>query len=111
MSLALVGYRPLPSEALGLHARDLYERRHAAASVPRVAVAGEGWQPEVNRCHENVEEWCAAHLEYQIVRGWLYFSLPCVAHLRTIIELQIDPIKRLVTLVIQASMHDAFRNT
>lgn len=42
MSLALFGYRPPPSETLRLHACGLYERRHEAAPVPRVAVADEG---------------------------------------------------------------------
>lgn len=82
MSLALFGYRPPPSETLRLHACGLYERRHEAAPVPRVAVADEGWQPQINRCHENSVEWCAAHADHQVVRGWLYFSLPGMAYCR-----------------------------
>ncbi|WP_420210618.1 hypothetical protein ACN8ZM_04255 [Burkholderia aenigmatica] len=80
MSFALFGYQPPPSEALRVYARALYERRQDAAPVSRVEVADEGWRPGVNRCHENVEEWCILHPDHQIVRGWLFFSLPGLAY-------------------------------
>lgn len=82
MNFALFGYQPPPSEALRDHARALYERRHEATPVPRVSVVAPGWQPAINRCHENAEEWCTAHADHQIVRGWLYFSLPGMTHCR-----------------------------
>lgn len=82
MDITLLGYQPPPSQALRDHAHALFERRHEAAAVPRVVVAGPEWQPAVNRCHENTEEWCVAHPDHRIVRGWLYFSLPGMTYCR-----------------------------
>jgi hypothetical protein len=57
MDIALFGYHAPPTDALREHARALYERRHEAAPVPRRGVGDETWQPAVNLCHENVQQW------------------------------------------------------
>jgi hypothetical protein len=82
MDIALFGYHAPPTDALREHARALYERRHEAAPVPRRGVGDETWQPAVNLCHENVQQWCGLHPDHEIVRGWLYFALPGLAYCR-----------------------------
>lgn len=82
MDLALFGYEPPPSEVLHDHASSLYARRHAAAPVPRVDVGDEAWRPAVNACHDNCEAWCEQRPDHELVRGWLYFSLPGLAYCR-----------------------------
>jgi len=82
MNFVFPGYQPPPSEALWLHAGALYGLRDEATPVPCVDVADEAWRPGVNRCHENVMEWCDLHPDHEIVRGWLYFSLPGLAYCR-----------------------------
>ncbi|MGP8484566.1 hypothetical protein ACT2FY_00930 [Paraburkholderia fungorum] len=78
----LLGYEPPPTDALLDHARTLYERRHEAAPVVRVDVGSDAWRPTVNACHDNCEAWCERHPDHQLVRGWLYFSLPGMAYCR-----------------------------
>lgn len=78
----LLGYEPPPSDALHGHARILYECRHEAASVPLVDPGSEVWRPAVDACHDNCEAGCERHPDHQVVRGWLYFSLPGMAYCR-----------------------------
>jgi hypothetical protein len=48
-------------------------RWNKAKKIPRKLVSLEGWQPEVNKCHENVDIWVRenANLGYFAVRGWI----------------------------------------
>ncbi len=78
----LLGYEPPPSDALHEHAGALYMRRHQAAPVQRVDTSNDVWRPAVNGCHDNCEAWCGQHPDHQLVRGWLYFSLPGMAYCR-----------------------------
>ena len=53
----------------------LYSRIDEAVMLQRARIEGGDWQPEPNKCHHNVTEWCQHNQGYTPVRGWLYFDL------------------------------------
>jgi hypothetical protein len=58
-------------------ARRLYRRRDEGVIVPFVRVDLDGWRPQEQDCHANVDYWVLSRLaeeECQAVRGWLYFE-------------------------------------
>lgn len=62
---------------LQLLARRLYRRRGEGVLVPFVRVELDGWRPQEQDCHANVDYWVSSRLaeeECKAVRGWLYFE-------------------------------------
>jgi hypothetical protein len=53
--------------------RRLYERVNTAAKVPYREVGLEDWQPELNKCHDNVDFWIEHHGNDLAVRGWIFW--------------------------------------
>ena len=53
--------------------RQLLQRVDQAVKVPFRAVSHEGWQPEPNKCHENVDCWVKHHPQSSAARGWMFW--------------------------------------
>lgn len=53
--------------------RQLYERAETALKVPFREISFEGWQPALNKCHDNVDHWVRHHPESRAVRGWAFW--------------------------------------
>jgi hypothetical protein len=53
--------------------RLLYERVNAAVKVPYREVSLKEWQPELNKCHDNVDFWVKHHGNVLAVRGWIFW--------------------------------------
>jgi hypothetical protein len=53
--------------------RRLYERVDVAVEVQFREVSLEGWQPELNKCHDNVDYWRKHHAESCAARGWIFW--------------------------------------
>jgi hypothetical protein len=64
------------------YGRALMERAGEAQRLLRAEVRAPDWEPQPNRCHENVTIWCESNQGYVPVRGWLFFDLPGLPHAR-----------------------------
>ncbi len=54
---------------------ELFLKRNDADVVNQRIVEDGEWKPELNECHNNVDDWCKLHSDYQPVRGWLFYAL------------------------------------
>lgn len=66
------------------YSQHLANRRSEAKILPRAEIIGGDWQPEPNKCHHNATTWCDLNEDFSPVRGWLYFDLPLLEHIKFI---------------------------
>jgi hypothetical protein len=64
------------------YAATLYSKINEAVILKRAVIEGGNWQPEPNKCHHNVTIWCEYNAEFKPARGWLYFDLPGLSHVK-----------------------------
>jgi hypothetical protein len=60
---------------LTAYAIKLYARRSEGMLLKSASAKFQGWQPQLNMCHNNVATWCDYDPSYRPVRGWLYIEL------------------------------------
>jgi len=53
---------------------ELYNRRSEATVVKRAHIREGLWQPQLKKCHENVDAYCQLHKDFKPIRGWLFFD-------------------------------------
>lgn len=67
---------------VGSYALFLFDRVGEAVVAGRAVIEGGDWQPKHNMCHHNATDWCELKPEFTPVRGWLYFDLPGLPHVK-----------------------------
>jgi hypothetical protein len=55
-------------------ARQLYEARHLAQTVPYMACSLPGWSPAEKECHRNADYWCLHNPGHLALSGWMVFD-------------------------------------